>query len=402
MATFTYSARGKDGQIVSGSLEKQSREDAAASVIEQGLTPINISEIKNRNLLGKISVLSTISLTEKVLFSQELATLVNAGVPISQALVILEKQTKNKRFKSVIGDLAKDVDGGNTLSASLAKYDKVFPPLFVSMVNSGEVGGTLDQSLNQLAEQMNKDRELTSKIRGALIYPTVIFVGMIGALIFMMITIIPKLQDMFDQLGGDLPATTKSLIFLSKAFTKYGLVTVAIFSIIIFSFRYLKSHVKPFKHFLDAMTLKLPVFGNLTIKMNIARITRTLSSLLSSGVSIVESLEIIGNSTQNLLFKEAIIKTAEKVGNGGGIAETFRMYKFFPSLVPQMISVGEETGSTDAILKKIADFYDGDVDNITKNLSVLLEPMIMILIGVMVGYVIVSIITPIYSLTNMI
>ncbi len=402
MATFTYTARGKTGQIVSGSVDKQNREDAASSLIEQGLTPINISAGVDENPLLKLANFTTISLAEKVLFSQELATLVNAGVPISQSLAMLEKQTKNKRFKRIIGELAKDVDGGITLATALGKHQNVFSPLFISMVNSGEIGGSLDKSLDELAIQMTKDRELISKIRGAMIYPTVIFIGMVGALIFMLVTIIPKLQDMFDQLGGDLPASTKSLIFLSKAFTDYGIVTLSIIAAIVFGFRYALKNFDNFRKFMHSLQLKIPVIGSLTIKLNVARICRTLSSLLTSGVSVVEALEIIGNSTQNMLFKDAILKTAEKVGNGSGIADNLTTFKIFPPLVPQMISVGEETGSTDVILGKIADFYDSEVDNITKNLSTLLEPMIMILIGLMVGYVIISIITPIYSMTNMI
>jgi type IV pilus assembly protein PilC len=402
MATFSYSARSKDGQIVNGTVDKQSRDDAASSLIEQGLTPINVSQLGSENILMKIASFSLISLTEKVLFSQELATLVNAGVPISQSLAMLEKQTKNKRFKGVIGELAKDVEGGITLASALGKHPDVFSPLFISMVNSGEIGGTLDKSLNELSEQMTKDRELIAKVRGAMIYPSVIFVGMVGALIFMLVTIIPKLQDMFNQLGGDLPASTKSLIFLSKAFTDYGLITLSLIAGIVFGFRYLLKNVSAFRKFIHTLTLKIPVVGDLITKLNVARMCRTLSSLLSSGVSVVEALQIIGNSTQNMLFKETILKTAEKVGNGGNIADTLKTAKIFPALVPQMISVGEETGSTDVILGKIADFYDSDIDNITKNLSTLLEPLIMILIGLMVGYVIIAIITPIYSMTNMI
>jgi type IV pilus assembly protein PilC len=402
MGTFSYTVRNKEQKILNGNVEGSTKEEVAKTLLDQGLTPVTITETTKPSILVLLARISNIPTAEKVLFSQELSTLVSAGVPISQSLGILEKQTKNKRFKNVISDLSKDVDGGLTLSGALTKHPKVFSSLFISMVKSGEIGGTLDESLIRLAEQMNKDRELTSKIKGAMIYPTVIFVAMVGALIFMLVTIVPKLQNMFEELGGELPATTKSLLFVSSLFTKYGLITAGTAICIYFTFTYLKRTVIPFRHFLHKLLLKVPVIGTLSTKINVARITRTLGSLLSSGVGVVEALDIVGDSTDNLLFKEAVRKASEKVKNGSTIAETLKNFKVFPILVPQMIAVGEETGSLDIILKKVADFYDSEVENITRNLTTLLEPLIMIVIGLMVGYVIVAIITPIYSMTNMI
>lgn len=402
MGTFSYTVRDKEQRVLGGNVEASNRDEVAKTLLDQGLTPITITETTHASFGVMLTRVSTIPVAEKVLFSQELATLVNAGVPISQSLEILNKQTKNARFKGVLEELSKDVDGGLTLSGALEKHPKVFSKLFVSMVKSGEIGGTLDEALTRLAEQMNKDRELTSKIKGAMIYPTVIFIAMTGALIFMLVTIIPKLQSMFDELGGKLPATTQSLIFLSKAFTTYGALTAAIVAGVFFGYRYAEKHIIPFRRLIHKLILKLPVIGNLSTKINIARITRTLGSLISSGVGVVEALQIVAETTENLLFKEAIEKTAEKVKNGSTIAETIKLYKIFPVLVPQMVSVGEETGSLDVILKKVADFYDSDVTNITANLTTLLEPVIMIVIGLMVGYVIVSIITPIYTMTDMI
>lgn len=402
MQTFSYTVRNKEQVVLYGNIEGSSRDDVVKTLLDQGLTPINLTETTKTSLASMMAQVSTIPIAEKVLFSQELSTLVNAGVPISQSLGILEKQTKNVRFKNTIEELAKDVDGGLTLSGALEKHPKIFSKLFTSMVKSGEIGGTLDEALTRLAEQMNKDRELSSKIRGAMIYPSVIFVGMVGALIFMMVTIVPKLQSMFDELGGKLPASTRSLIFLSKAFTTYGFLTAGIFAGVFLGFRYLEKNVMPFRRLIHRLLLKLPVIGNLITKINVARITRTLGSLVSSGVGVVEALDIVAEATQNLLFKEAIEKASEKVKNGSTIAETLKAYKVFPILVPQMVAVGEETGSLDVILKKVADFYDTDVANITGNLTTLLEPVIMIVIGIMVGYVIVSIITPIYTMTDMI
>jgi type IV pilus assembly protein PilC len=402
MAIFSYVVRDKSNKINNGTVEGTTKDDVAQVLINQGLTPVSITEIKNDNILAQLNKIGTIPLSEKVLFSQELATLVNAGVPISQSLEILEKQTSNKKFKEVVTQLAKDVDNGASLSSALEKNPKVFSPLFSNMVKSGEIGGTLDESLNRLAEQMNKDRELVAKIRGAMIYPIVIFIGMIGALIFMMVTIIPKLQGMFDELGGELPAATKSLIFMTKLFTNYGFFTLVAIMAFIVGFRLALVKIHKFRRIMHILQLKAPVIGKLTTKMNVARFSRTLSSLLSSGVGVVEALDIIADSTQNILFKESFERAAERVKNGSTIADTLKTNKIFPVLVPQMVAVGEETGSLDTILKKIADFYDSEIDNITRNLTTLLEPLIMIVIGLLVGYVIVAIITPIYSLTNMV
>lgn len=402
MATFNYTVRDKNQKIIAGTIEGTSKEDIAKSLLDEGMTPITITDVTKASIGSRIKLFTSIPIAEKVLFSQELAALINAGVPISKALAILEKQTKNVRFKSVIGELSKDVDGGLTLSGALEKHPKVFSKIFVSMVKSGEIGGTLDEALIRLASEMGKDRELISQIKGALTYPLVIMVGMIGAVIYMILTIIPMLQGMFDELGGELPVTTKSLIFISKALTDYGLITVAVAVAIIFGYRYLEKNVMPFRRAIHRLLLKMPVVGNLTTKMNVARITSTLGSLLSSGVSVVEALDIVAEATENLLFKEALLKACDRVKNGSTIAETLSNYKVFPVLVPQMIAVGEETGSLDEILKKVADFYNSDVNNITRNLTTLMEPVIMILMGVMVGYVIISIITPIYTMTDLI
>lgn len=401
MNKFTYTVKDKNGHFSNGLIEGENRDQVAKILLEQGLTPVKIEGEFKANPIKKFSTYTTIKAADKVLFAEELSTLINAGVPIAQSLTIIEKQIKNPRLKAAVQSLVKDVESGNALSNALEKHPDIFSQIFVNMTRAGEISGTLDDALNKLAIQLNKDHELVAKIKGAMTYPLVILVGMIGAVIYLMLTIIPQLQSMFDELGGNLPASTKSLIFLSKALTNYGIITFTLVAAFIFAFRYVEKHFIPFRRFMHKMFITLPPLNNLIIKMNVAQFARTLSSLLGSGVSVVESLEIVAKSTQNLLFREAIEKTAEKVKNGVNIAEVLKTYKIFPILVPQMISVGEETGSVDAILNKIADFYEREVDNITKNLSTLLEPLMMIIIGILVGYVIVSIITPIYSMTNM-
>ncbi|MDD5693190.1 MAG: type II secretion system F family protein [Patescibacteria group bacterium] len=401
MATFEYTVHDKGGKITSGKIEGDTKENIAQILINQGTTPVVITKISKDSVFEKFKSFGLVPAGEKVLFAEELATLINAGVPIAQALSILGKQTSNKKLKRVIEALTKDVESGLSLSTAMEKHPEVFAPVFVNMTRAGEVGGTMDEALNKLAEQLAKDHELVAKIRGAMIYPAVILVAMTGAMIYMMLTIVPQLQKMFEDLGGKLPLTTRSLIWISAALTKYLVVTIIVIVFIVLAFRWAKKNIFAFNLLIHKFLLKIPVFGKLIKKVNIAHFARTLGSLLSSGVNVQDALNIVADSTTNLVFKEAIEKTAQKVQNGQTIAENIKNYSVFPALVSQMVAVGEETGSLDSILEKVANFYDREVDNITKNLTVLLEPMIMVFIGILVGYMIISIITPIYTMTNM-
>ncbi len=401
MERFEYAILDKDGKIVTGVVEAKSRDGAAKSLLDQNLTPIRISQEKKFDLLAKFNKIGKVPLAELVLFTEELATLVNAGIPLTQSLNILGKQTTNTKLKATIEDLSKEINEGVALSAAMEKHPKAFNRLYVNMVKAGEIGGTLDKELMKLTEQLNKDHELRAKIKGAMTYPVVIVVGMVGAMIYMMLTIIPQLQDMFEELGGELPAATKVLIFLSDAITKYGIVTFFVIASIVYAFIYTKNHFVAFRRFLHRIILRIPVVGKLSAKINVTQFASTLGSLLSSGVNVTEALEIVGDSTSNLLFKEAIEDAARKVKNGINIGDALKTHTIFPVLVTQMIAVGEETGSLDTILAKISEFYGREVDNMTRNLSTLLEPMIMIIIGVCVGFMMVAIITPIYSMSNM-
>jgi type IV pilus assembly protein PilC len=401
MERFEYSIVDKEGKVVTGLVEAKTRDGAAKSLLDQNLTPVKISQKKEQGIFSKLNSVGKIPLTEMVLFTEELATLVNAGIPLTQSLNILEKQASNTKLKKTIENLSKEINEGISLSSAMEKNPQAFDKLYVNMVRSGEIGGTLDKELLTLAEQLNKDHELRAKVKGAMVYPAVIMVGMTAAMIYMILTIIPQLQDMFNDLGGELPVTTKSLIFISDMLTKYGLITLVVVLAIAYCFKYATNNIIGFKKFLHKILLKLPVVGKLTEKVNITQFSRTLGSLLSSGVNITEALEIVADSTGNMLFKEAIEDVAKKVKNGINVGDALKQHAIFPILVTQMISVGEETGQLDVILTKVSGFYEREVDNTTKNLSVLLEPMIMMLIGAMVGYLIIAIITPIYSMTNM-
>lgn len=399
---FLYTVRNKKGEVEKGRIEASSKNEAADSLGRKNLTPISLIQLsESRFSVASINALAPIPRVEKVIFSRQLSTLINAGIPLSQSLSILEKQTANAKMKGILGELIKDVQGGSSLSEALKKHPKAFNSIFVNLVHAGEVGGILDETMERLADQIEKDHEIVSKIRGALMYPAVIMVSMVGAVLFMMVSIIPQLAAMFKEMNADLPLTTRILISISKAITTYGLFTFTGVVLFIILTRYIIKKYYKIRRGLHSFLLHLPILGKASKKLNIARFARTFGVLLASGISIIETLNIVSEATSNILFKEEIKETAKKVKDGTPIAQTIEGSKNFPILVSQMISVGEETGTLSDILLKIADFYEKEMDNMIKNLTSLLEPLMMLMIGSMIGFIMISIIKPIYQLTNM-
>ena len=399
---FTYTVRTKKGEVEKGEMEASSKDEAANLLGQKNLTPIAIIKHSGLNIsLSSINALAPVPRVEKVVFSRQLSTLVNAGVPLVQSLGILEKQTSNPKMKSTVGEVLHDVEGGSSLSEALKKHPKTFNAVFVNLVHAGEVGGVLDQTLERLADQIEKDHEIVSKVRGAMMYPAVITVAMVAAVLFMMVSIIPQLADMFEEMNAQLPMSTKILIAVSKALTTYGIITFSVIIASVFLFRYSVKKIYGVRKKFHFFLLHIPVLGKMTKKINITRFTRTLGTLMASGISVIEALNIVADATSNTLFKEEIKEAAKKVKDGVPISASLDKSKNFPALVSQMIAVGEETGTLSDILLKISSFYDKEIDNTIKNLTSLLEPLLMILIGGMIGFVMVSIIKPIYQLTNM-
>lgn len=402
MSKFLYTTKDKRGEVEKGEIDASSKIEASDLLSKRNLIPLSLVPVsESRFSISAINALAPIPATEKVIFARELATLVNAGIPLSQSLRILEKQTTNALMKKILSHVVKDVEGGTTLSEALGKHPKAFSPIFVNMVHAGEVGGILDDTLIRIADQVEKDHELVSKIRGAMMYPAVIFIAMNGAVTYMMISIIPQLATMFEEMNAELPTTTKFLIFVSELITTYGLITFPTIIATIFFIRYIIKKVYTIRRKFHQLILKIPVIGKTAKKMNITKFSRTFGALMASGISIVETLNIIADATTNILFKEEIRDAAAKVKDGKQLGEIFEKSKNFPVLVSQMISVGEETGTLSEILIKVAEFYDKELDNTIKNMTSLLEPLMMLMIGTMIGFIMISIITPIYQLTNL-
>lgn len=398
---FTYLAKNSEGTITKGVIDAPDQNAAADALGKKSLTPISIKKEEGRGTFKKFSELGTIPSSQKVMFSKQLATLIGAGIPISQSMHILEEQTENKRLKKAVTEITSDIEGGLSLSTAMEKQKNIFSPLYASMIKAGEVGGILDQTLEKVADEIEKEHELVAKIRGAMAYPSVILLAMLGVVIYMITNIIPQIGKVFTEMGGQLPATTRFLMGTSRIVSSYGIfIFIGIVAFFIFARRTIKTNPNV-RYRWHQFLLKIPVIGRLIKKLNIARFTRTLGSLMSSGVTVLEAMEVSSDALNNEVFKREIKQAAEKVKNGSELAEPLKNSKVFPIIVPQMISVGEETGTMDAILKKLAEFYEKEVDNTVKNLSSLLEPMMMIIIGLGVGFIVISIITPIYQMSTL-
>jgi type IV pilus assembly protein PilC len=400
MKRFRYIAKNDQDTKQEGFLEAENKEDVLETLRKKSLTPISVREEKV-DILAKIKDFGFVTSTEKVLFSKELATLVGAGIPIAQGMHILEEQVDSKMMKNAVADIASDIEGGFSLSTAMEKHKNIFGPLYVSMIRAGEVAGMLDQTLERMADEIEKEHELVAKIRGALAYPGVIMIALVLVVIYMITSVIPQIANVFSSMGGELPASTRFLLWLSDAFRTKGLLILIIIVGFIFSFRFLLKTSYKFRYGWHSLLLRIPIFGKAAKKVNVARFTRTLGSLLASGVAVIEALQISADTLTNEVFKKEILEVAKKVEDGSSIAEPLRKSKIFPLMVPHMISVGEDTGTLDKTLLKVTDFYEKEVDHTVKNLSSILEPLLMIVIGAGAGFIVISVITPIYQMTTL-
>lgn len=406
MPRYNYIGKTLQGESCSGTLEAKNEHQLARILRTEGCILISSEsgEAKKEKRKFTISIpsLGWISLTEKMMFVRNLRVMIAAGVPLPRGLEILVSQSKNEKFKKILLNVREEVIKGKTFSNALSKYLNVFSELFINMVKVGEETGTMEEVLRVVAQQMEKEHEIKSKIKGAMVYPAVILLAMVCIGILMLIMVVPKLSKVFTDLGVELPMTTKLVIdfgaFLGKFW--YTLPLIVIFLIILFRVA-LKTKIG--KLAFDTFILKIPIFSPIIKKTNSAHTVRTLSSLITAGVPIVRSLEIVSNSLSNVNYKKAISEAAEKVKKGGKLAEVLKGYEnIYPSLIIQMIEVGEETGETANILEKLADFFEEEVSNATKNLSAVIEPVLMLIIGAAVGFFAISMIQPIYSMLEVI
>jgi len=399
---YNYIAKNSQGESDSGTMEAKDKYQLARILRRKGsiLVSAESGEVlkEKKKLAVSIPFLGWVSLTEKIMFSRNLRVMIAAGVPLPRALEILSSQSKNKKFKEILLDVREEIIKGKAFSAALGKYSNIFSELFVSMVEVGEETGTMEDVLRVVVRQMEKVHQIKAKVKGAMIYPLVIVFAMTCIGILMLIMVVPKLSQVFTELGVELPATTKLVVAVGIFLEKFWYtLPFAIVLIIILLRIALKTRIG--RLVLDSFVLKVPVVSSIIKKTNSAHTVRTLSSLITAGVPIVRSLEIVSSSLTNVYYKKAILEASERVKEGGKLAEVLKGHEnIYPSLVVQMIEVGEETGETAKILEKLAEFFEEEVSNATKNLSAIIEPVLMLIIGAAVGFFAISMIQPIYSL----
>ncbi len=400
MPVFTYSGTASTGKEVSGELEAENLEQA-----EQTLRSSRITEIKVKKKPAEIKIPgfggSDKVPTEVVTgFSRQFATMIDAGLPLVQCLNILGDQAENETFKKVVKKVTADVEAGSTLSEAMAKHPKSFNSLFINMVAAGEIGGILDQVLLRVSTYMEKSEQLKRKIKGAMMYPTVVMIVAIGATATLLVVVVPTFVNMFEQAGAVLPLPTRIVVGLSDFLQKYLLyIIAAIVGMISLLKRYYATDNG--EKVVDNIKLHMPVLGDLIRKSSVARFSRTLSTLLASGVSILEALDITARTAGNRIIQDALLEARTSIGGGETIAAPLTESGVFPPMVMQMVNVGEQTGALDVMLSKIADYYDEEVDAAVDALTSVIEPLIIVYLGVVIGGMVLAMYMPLFSMMDM-
>lgn len=401
MLTYSYTAKNPStGQMIKSTIEAASQQDAAKSITSEGLVPLDIRSEKTASLKGASSKLNRIKSRDKVLFFRQLSTLINAGLPLSQSLRNVEDQTKNKTLHAIIVSIITDVEGGKTLSTALAKYPVVFSRVVINLVAAGETSGTLDKALERIANQLEKDADISSKIRGAMIYPIVIVLVMVAVVVFMMVKVVPQIQLLYTSFPGtSLPIETRLLLDVSHFIVKDWWIVALVIIIggagLVKWFR-TESGMKVF----DGLKLNAPPFKSLFRMIYMARFSRTAATLIGAGVPLLSVLQISAENVGNYQIKQSITKAAEKVKGGKSLGDSLTGDPNFLPLVPNMLKIGEASGSIEAMLNKAADYYEKEVDNIVSSISTIIEPVMMILLGIVAMIIVAAILLPIYSLAG--
>ena len=405
MTTFAYKVLDSRGAQATGEIEGDSKAAAAATLRNKGFTVLDLNEVKTglaQMDLG--AAFQTIKSKDLTVFSRQFATMVNSGLSMLRCLYVLEEQTPNKKLAKVIGEIRQDVEAGISLSDALAKHPKVFNRLYVSMVSAGELGGILDEVLNRLATQLEKEDQIRRAVKSAMVYPVVIGTFAVLVLIGMVMFLIPIFAGMYKELGNaQLPLLTRIMMSASGiARSWWGLVVLAAIIFAVWGFRRLKRTERG-RQVWDRFKLRIPMgIGEIIRKLAISRFSRTLGTLITSGVPILQAIDITGQASGNAVIEKAMREVEVSVKEGQSITEPLRKEPVFPPMVTQMISVGEETGSLDAMLSKIADFYEDEVNASVKSLTSILEPILMLFGGALVGTVVISMYLPIFNMMNIV
>ena len=402
-ATFAYKVRDKSGKVREGSLEGTSRSAVVAALREGGMVPLKVEEESSSALQMEIKIpglSDRVKGKEVAIFARQFATMVNSGLSLIRTLSILEEQTENKALGKVIGDVRADVEKGSSLSAAMEKHPKVFSDLFVAMIKAGEVGGVLDETLDRLADMMEAAHALRSKVKSAMAYPVVVLLLVVSIVTAMLAFVVPMFEGMYAELGGDLPVPTKILILAGNLLKQFWYLALGATVGGIIGFRRWIT-TDSGRGAWDAMKLKFPIFGGLVRKTALSRFSRSLSVLSRSGVPILTALDIVAQTSGNRVMANAIDDVMASVKQGESLAAPLDQHPVFPPMVSQMMTVGEETGALDEMLGKVADFYDREVDDTVAALTSLIEPLLIIVLGVTVGGILIALYLPMFNVASL-
>lgn len=399
MPLFTYTARDLSGIDHKGTIETADPSGVAKILSKRGLIVTSIKEKKEANLKFFEKYFNKVSFEEVVVATRQLATMIESGLVLSESFDILVEQQTNKKFKTILEDISRDIKNGLDLTSAIKKHPEVFPPLYGNLIKSAEQAGNLDVVLTQMADNLEKEREFRGKVKGALIYPVIILVMMTAVMGIMVFFVIPRLTSLYTQSSIDLPLPTKILIGISGFFLGYWWVMLILIIVGVIAFNRFVATPEG-RMAVDAILLKMPIAGKIIRGTALTNFTRTFGQLSSAGVPILESLQTIKDITSNRVYKKALEDTYSGVERGLTFSAQLDAVGVFPKIISQMFKVGEETGKIDKVSFKLADYFESEVDNMLKNLTVLIEPIVLVVLGVGVGFIVLSVILPIYKLTT--
>lgn len=399
MRKYTYEARDNaTSKIVKSVVQADSENSAAKLLIEQGFAPLNIKEVdEDGNFIGRIT--GRITTKDRIVFTRQLATLIGAGLPLSQSMRTVLEQTENKRLQTIVQEIIADVEGGRQLSEAFGKHPEVFDKVFIALVSAGEASGTLDDALKRVAAQQEKDAAMMSKIKGALTYPIIVLFVIFGVMGFMLFTVVPQVEKLYEDLNQELPFLTQVMVNAAAFGQSYWWLILIVLGVGIYFFvQYLKTEqgIK----MADGLKLNMPLFGVMFRKLYMARFTRTAQTLLSTGVSMLDMLRISADAVNNTYISKSITRAAEKVKGGKTLSSALKPEEYILTMVPQMINIGEQSGRIDEMMGKTAQVYEDELDEEIKTISTAIEPALMVVLAVMAGGMVGAILLPIYSLVN--
>jgi type IV pilus assembly protein PilC len=398
MATYSYTAKDLSGNTIKGSFDAASRDEVVTLIREKKYIPISIEEERSYKLNKNLELIrQKVKLRDLALFCRQFATTLRSGITVVDSLDILKKQSTNKKLKEVVEKIHEDVQKGNALSYAFSKEPKIFPPLLINMVETGEVSGTLDDVMDKMATHFEKEYKITQKVKSALTYPIVISVVAIGVVVMLLTFVIPTFVDMFASFNAELPLPTRMLLAMSNSLQSFWFVYIAVITLIIYGLKKYAS-TPDGRLRVDQFKLKMPVFGDLNTKIAMSRFSSNLSVMLNSGVDIIQAVEVVQRVVGNEFLKTRLEDVKDAIRKGYGLGMSMEQNGAFPPLVYQMVDVGENSGTLDYVLDKVSEFYESEVDTAINQLTTIIEPLIIVILGFVVGFIVISMLLPIFDL----